>query len=672
MTLFFRLLDVSVDEKAHVLKSVIREGFAESRCVERDAKAFTEIPGSPFAYWVSDSLRHVFRKLEPFEAADRSVRQGLATTDDFRFVRTWWEVDEQQIGNRWWNFAKGGNFSPFYADLGLVLQWEDSGAMLKAKVIAEYGNAGKRIYNEDYYFRAGITWPLRAHRFAPQALPAGCICSVRGYAAFTPKEMLLSTLAVFNSSCFDFLFKTFLGRFGYPEFVVGILQKMPWARLSTTFQQSMSDLAHRAWSLRRSLDTMNETSHAFLLPAGTEAKVAVHDRGAVEEELRTIQQAIDNAVFSLYEVDAADRAAIEASSNRVAVTAVDLTEENRDNEETADDDTLVAAGGDALVSWLVGVAFGRFDFRIATGERGIPVEPDPFERLPARSPGMYIVDANAIDCPDVFVDDEGHASDLAAQVRRCSEWVCVDTPSNLRSWLAREFFPLHIRIYSRSRRKAPIYWQLATPSASYSIWLYIHAFSKDTLFRVQNDYVAPKRSHEERRLEELTSETPEKGTAAQRKELSAQEAFVGELRAFLDEIKRVAPLWNPNLDDGVIINFAPLWRLVPHHKPWQKELKATWDALCDGKYDWAHLAMHLWPERVVPKCVTDRSLAIAHGLEDVFWIEGSDGKWIARDEPTQSAENFIRERTSPAVKAALKSLLDAPQPTGTGRKSKRG
>ena len=98
-------------------------------------------------------------------------------------------------------------------------------------------------------------------------------------------------------------------------------------------------------------------------------------------------------------------------------------------------------------------------------------------------------------------------------------------------------------------------------------------------------------------------------------------------------MKRVAPLWNPNLDDGVVLNFAPLWRLVPQHKPWQKELKSTWDALCAGKYDWAHLAMHLWPERVVPKCATDRSLAIAHGLEDVFWVEGTDGKWTRARRP---------------------------------------
>src|SRR3979409_2367123 len=94
---------------------------------------------------------------------------------------------------------------------------------------------------------------------------------------------------------------------------------------------------------------------------------------------------------------------------------------------------------------------------------------------------------------------------------------------DVRQWLAREFFPLHIKMYSKSRRKAPIYWQLATPSASYSVWLYIHAFSKDTLFRVQNDYAAPKLAHEERRLESLTSELRDKATAPQRKVLAEQE-----------------------------------------------------------------------------------------------------------------------------------------------------
>ncbi len=82
--------------------------------------------------------------------------------------------------------------------------------------------------------------------------------------------------------------------------------------------------------------------------------------------------------------------------------------------------------------------------------------------------------------------------------------------------------------------------------------------------------------------------------------------------------------------------------------------------------------MHLWPERVLPKCAKDRSLAIAHGLEEVFWVEGADGKWLARKTPTRSIEELVRERTSPAVKAALKSLLEAPAGAGNGGRGRAG
>jgi len=75
----------------------------------------------------------------------------------------------------------------------------------------------------------------------------------------------------------------------------------------------------------------------------------------------------------------------------------------------------------------------------------------------------------------------------------------------------------------------------------------------------------------------------------------------------------------------------------------------------------------------VPKCAKDRSLAIAHGLEDVFWVEGTDGKWTARKTPARSVDELVRERTSPAVKAALKSLLEAPVAQGgSGRGRGRG
>ena len=108
-----------------------------------------------------------------------------------------------------------------------------------------------------------------------------------------------------------------------------------------------------------------------------------------------------------------------------------------------------------------------------------------------------------------------------------------------------------------------------------------------------------------------------------------------ELHEFREELEAVAPLWAPDLNDGIVIVLAPLWRLFAHHRAWSSELKKHWAKLAKGDYDWAQLAMHLWPERVVPKCAEDRSLAIAHGLEDVFWVQDQahEDKWHSSPDP---------------------------------------
>ena len=82
----------------------------------------------------------------------------------------------------------------------------------------------------------------------------------------------------------------------------------------------------------------------------------------------------------------------------------------------------------------------------------------------------------------------------------------------------------------------------------------------------------------------------------------------------------MAPKWKPNLNDGVLITAAPLWKLFRLPK-WQKDLKTCWKELEKGDYDWAQLAYSLWPDRVREKCKTDRSLAIAHGLEEICEVK---------------------------------------------------
>lgn len=684
MTVFISALRATVAEKDRILLAASR---GEGPSITIDAERFRSLPGSPFSYWCPTEVHRLFKLFEPAESGARRFTKGLCTTDDKRFVRLWWESNLKHE-DKWRSFVNGGNSVSFYADSFLNLNWSRNGDELKAYLDHKIGAPGqwsRWINSVDYYFRPGFTWPLRASKFSPQVLPAGHIFSVRSYVGFEDQEKLGSLVALTSSRVFDYIFKTCLGRSGYPEFVVGVVQKLPIPPIPEDARDELDTLFRQAWSQGLRVAQSEERSTRFVLPNRVRANGGATP-GARDMEVARIQREIDKVAFDLYGLDQGVRDQINdwlgaaqtaIISGTLAATDDDVNIEGGDEQdEDGDEDEVEFNDTSALLSWSVGVAFARFDIRYATGERAIPPEPDPFDPLPALSPGMLPdVDAAFMPTSGVFVDDPGHADDLAARVTAVYDRVgeTPPAPDALRRTLAKDFFPAHIRMYSKSRRKAPIYWQLATPTASYSVWLYIHAFGKDTLFRVQNEYVAPKLAHERRELEGLLADAGPTPTTAQSRAIEAQTNFVEELSALLDEVKRVAPLWDPDLDDGVILNFAPLWRLVPKNRAWQNELRAAWASLVDGDYDWARLSMRLWPERVVPKCAKDRSLAIAHDLEDVFWFEDAAGKWQARPTPTRPLDDLIADRTSTAVKAALLSLLDAPDPvaaSGRGRRKK--
>jgi hypothetical protein len=679
MTVFIRLLDFGVSEKASALKEEVQNGLLNSYFV--DAGAFNSVPGSPFAYWGIPRLLESFGRYSSFENNYRSARQGGVNGDDFRWLRLWSEVCGRDAGSiEYLPIAKGGAFAKYYGLFPLVVRWDRSAGTFVAFTGLPH-RPSVQPASSSYYFRPGLTWPRRTDGLSFKVMPRDCVFADKGPAIFVESdgsEELLALCAVVNSKPFEYLVGLQLARTELAQsFEVGLIQKTPIPDMTDAVKESLARLSERAWQIQRMSTSTVETSHAFVLPEAEAIAIGLFSRAESEVELRDIQLKINIICFSLYGVNSEDQDLIQNPSRGGLPGTGEASHRNSggdDDDEGSDERLGRTSELQALLSWSVGVAFARFDIRLATGERAVPPEPDPFDPLPAKSPGM-LPDGDAPFMPTsgVFVDDPGHADDLAARVTAVYERVgeAPPVPDELRRTLAKDFFPAHIRMYSKSRRKAPIYWQLATPSASYSVWLYIHALGKDTLFRVQNDYVAPKLAHERRELEGLLAEAGPSPTTAQSRAIEAQATFVEELSALLDEVKRVAPLWDPDLDDGVILNFAPLWRLAPQNRAWQKELRAAWAALVDGDYDWAHLSMRLWPERVVLKCAKDRSLAIAHDLEDAFWFEDAAGKWQARPTPTRSIDDLIAERTSPAVKAALQSLLEAPDPVAASARGRR-
>ena len=232
----------------------------------------------------------------------------------------------------------------------------------------------------------------------------------------------------------------------------------------------------------------------------------------------------------------------------------------------------------------------------------------------------------------ILVDDPGHPYDFIKRVQDVMGIIWKDRASaieqeaceilgvkTLRDYFRKPaaFFADHLKRHSKSRRQAPIYWPLSTASGGYTLWVYYHRLNDQTLFTCVNDFVEPKI----RQVKETLNTLKQKGSGRSKdeeKEFETLETLLSELQELRDELLRLTKLpWKPNLNDGVQITAAPLWKLFQLSK-WKKTLKETWAKLEKGDYDWAHLAFSIWPDRVREKCKTDKSLAIAHDLEKLY------------------------------------------------------
>nr|MBA2713581.1 hypothetical protein [Rubrobacteraceae bacterium] len=126
-------------------------------------------------------------------------------------------------------------------------------------------------------------------------------------------------------------------------------------------------------------------------------------------------------------------------------------------------------------------------------------------------------------------------------------------------------------------------------------------------------------------LSERVSTAPQ-GSEKKRlaRDLEALETHLTDLEAFARTLSEVTSRkssegetvgWRPELDDGVLLNLAPLHTLMP---AWSAEPRKAWDSLTSGSYDWSHTAMRYWPERVTEACRNNKSYAIAHGLLEEY------------------------------------------------------
>ena len=213
---YIRLVDVAGSEpkRAALLEAVRNPGCGWFH--RADASTFHDIPGSPIAYWASEAVHDAFNVGIPLSNIE-PPRQGLATSDNGRFLRKWWETsnnrisfdsisrdDAQNSGLRWFPIIRGGEYRKWYGNLSEIVNWENDGAEMKDAVMAKYtylNNPNFVIKNPDCYFQPAISWSkISSGSIAFRFEPAGMLFEVAGPCIFANEEDLPYLLAAVNTS----------------------------------------------------------------------------------------------------------------------------------------------------------------------------------------------------------------------------------------------------------------------------------------------------------------------------------------------------------------------------------------------------------------------------------------------------------------------------------------
>ena len=141
-------------------------GTVHSSSFISSATRFSGMPKAVYGYWMSNELIKLYSPTHAIKRGVADVKQGLATADDFRFLRLAWEVPpaELHLAATWPRFAKGGEYSPFFDDIHLALKWIRQGAEIVA-----WGRG--RPQNTQYFGSSGVTWPRRTTSpFGPRVM----------------------------------------------------------------------------------------------------------------------------------------------------------------------------------------------------------------------------------------------------------------------------------------------------------------------------------------------------------------------------------------------------------------------------------------------------------------------------------------------------------------------
>lgn len=418
---FFRLLIET--EKAGALQKITADhstGTLSRNTFLIKPRTFKALRGSPYAYWVSKSTIETLAARPAVEGNMCSIRVGLQTSKDFRFLRLLWEVPTESLvlgapaeggrsiaecslralsgGQRWTPFSKTDVAVPWYSPITLAVNWANSGAEIKAFAIGKGDSPSRSVRSEGEYFRPGFSYMLRSTRLVPYLVPRGVVPTA-GRAQVFPKDgEEYAVLAICASNVGSAVARFSGEQFARPKFQASMVQELPACDFPEETLVQIKAYVDDKVDKRRAVAQRFEPFQEFTLPAwfcsngvgettwdpyslfGRELESKIAEAlGLSFEQLAELERDVREAVSI--------RGTFESTETEEADDEASYSEQELNVEVIPETPEEKAVG---LIMYTVGVVVGRWDVRIAQDPSLAPRLPDPLDPLPVCPPGMLV------------------------------------------------------------------------------------------------------------------------------------------------------------------------------------------------------------------------------------------------------------------------------------------
>jgi type II restriction/modification system DNA methylase subunit YeeA len=534
------------------------------------------IPEHTLAYWLPSHAIENFTSGQLLEDIC-PPRQGLATTNNARFTRRWFECNYSEIcyeaknaqdavesQKKWFPYDKSGNFIKWYGNNEWVVDWSNDGADIKKSIDLKYpylnGNVSFVAKHQEFYFRAGLCYSLFGfENFGVRAKDFGHIFDVSGSSIFPDEKDTTLVLSLLASKV-GFYYLSALAP--TVNFQTGNVGNVPIIRPEVESARQLQSNTLTCITLARADWDNFETSWDFL----DQPLLRPGLNGAtLEASWRNWEAQSTAAIRRMQE--------LETENNRLFIAAYGL--EGELQPEVPEEQITLARADQrkdvaAFLSYAIGCMMGRYSLDkpgLILADAGDTVQNyltkvgKPFDQI------QFPPDDDAI-IP--VLDGEWFEDDIVARTREFLRvtfgeatlkenlrFIEESLGKSLEKYFLTDFYKDHLQTY----KKRPIYWLFQSPKKGFSALVYVHRYTKDTVNTLLNKYLRDYLKKLESRISHLTEA---EATASSTKEKTAARKEREQLQKSLKDCQDwerniILPLAQKrqeiDLDDGVKVNY---------------------------------------------------------------------------------------------------------------------